>query len=102
MNQSAPIVLSEAARLWAHLKDSSRGVAIEGQIFLVFPTGRREGPFPVNDEGVRIRTLEPGVYRLVGQVPGYTQQRAVSLTLEAGKETEAEVLLAPIETTPGE
>lgn len=84
---SGPIVLERAAAIWVRVRDGATGRTVpESEIFLVFPSGRREGPLPANDKGVKIRTLVPGRYGVLAHADGYTQVKAVSVSLEPGSD----------------
>ena len=50
---------------------------------------------PVNVNGVLVRTLKVGPYRVVAQAEGYVQQRSVSITLEGSREYVVDVTLEP-------
>ena len=66
----------------------------EGEVWIIYPTATRKGPFPVNRAGVRIsRLLEPGEVRVIGQAEGYEDSVPVAVELEPGKESEATVTL---------
>jgi len=84
---SGPIVLEQAASIWVRVRDTATGRTVpESEVFLVFPSGRREGPLPANDKGVKIRTLVPGTYSVLAHADGYTQVKAVSVSLDPGSD----------------
>jgi hypothetical protein len=83
--QGGRVVLQRAAALWVRVRDVASGRTIpESQVYLVFPGGRREGPLPANDKGVKIRTLVPGRYGILAHSEGYTQLKAVVVDLAGG------------------
>ena len=92
-----PAVLQLGATLLVRLVDVSTGERVtEGEIEVLFPSGRRKGPFPANAAGVRVRSLEPGPVRVVARTVGYLQEHPVSVLLEAGKQAELVLELRPI------
>ena len=85
------------AHLGAKVKTDSLGRPLkEGEVFLIVPSGARKGPFPVNDKGVRVRSLEGGEYRVLARAEGLAQQRSVAVELIPGRESEVTVTLAPV------
>lgn len=94
----APIVMKRAPSLLVRLIDASSGKPIsQGQVFVIYPSGARKGPFPTNKAGVRIqRVLEPGAVRLTAEAEGFVTSEPMPLTLEAGHESEAVVELDPV------
>jgi hypothetical protein len=95
-----PIVLKQAASLRVRLVSADTGdtgdtndALDHGELFLIFPSGKRQGPFPVGSAGVIINRLAPGRYRLLGSVDGFVQHVAVSADLLGGEQTESEIPL---------
>lgn len=100
IQQSAPIALTRSGALWLRLVDPTGDPIAEGEIYLVLPNGARKGPFPVNANGVRIRTLPVESYRVVVRAPGYSQTKSISTLVEAGKEIKLDVPLVPDDSAP--
>ncbi len=98
-NQLSAITLEPAGSLLVRLRDGD-GEPLEGELFLIEPSGRRNGPFPANRNGVHIKTLPPGYYRLIARVEGFAQERSVAATLEPLKETEREITLVALPQDP--
>jgi CheY-like chemotaxis protein len=90
-------VLKQAASLRVRLVSADTGDTNDaldhGELFLIFPSGKRQGPFPVGSAGVIINRLAPGRYRLLGSVDGFVQHVAVSADLLGGEQTESEIPL---------
>ena len=100
VNQAVPIALDDAAALQIRLKNGSTGeFLVGGEVFLIFPSGRRKGPFP-HERSLLIRTLPPGKYRLLAKLEGYTQRKSQAVTLEARKQRAVEIALSPDEPQP--
>jgi len=96
---SGTVKLATAAELLIRVEDSASGeVLSRAELWVIFPGGRRVGPFPSSRGGVKLATLEPGTYRLIGALDGFAQQRAISVVAVAGKLEQAVVPLAPIPT----
>jgi hypothetical protein len=95
--QQGPVVLQRAPTLLVRLIDDTTEQPIaEGQVFVVYPNGRRKGPFPSNRAGVRIRrVLEPGEAIVVVEVAGYRQKGQARVELSGGVETRLDIRLVP-------
>lgn len=100
VEQRSPIVLDRAPTLSVRLVDAANGEPIErGQLFVVYPSGVRKGPFPVNRAGVRVRrVLDPGPVRLLAEAEGFAQPAPEPATLVGGEEIEV-VLRLPRSAT---
>jgi hypothetical protein len=96
-----PVVLQLGADLRVSLVsgDDKRPLS-NGQLFLIFPGGERQGPFPADHGSVLIKRLAPGDYRLLGYVTGFVQQAAVSVALVAGEQTDVNIPL--VAAAPGD
>jgi hypothetical protein len=92
-----PIVLDPSPSLLVRLVDARSGEPIDrGQVYVVYPTGREVGPFPVNRAGVRVtRVVAPGKARVRVEAPGYASGRPREIELVGGEETEVELKLEP-------
>jgi len=90
------IVLEASPTLLVRLVDAASGAPLErGEVFVVYPSAKRKGPFPTNRNGVRIaRVLQPGEVRLIAQAEGYDKSDAVAVKLERGKESQVEIRLS--------
>jgi len=89
-----PIVLKQAASLRVRLVSLDTDDTLDqGELWLIFPSGKRQGPFPVGLAGVLINRLAPGRYRLLGSVDGFVQHVAVSVDLIGGELAESEIRL---------
>jgi len=94
VQQEAPIKLERAGALWVRLLDDTSGEAIpEGEVFLLLPSGRRQGPFPTNAKGVQIATLPLGTYRVIARATDYVQRRSVEVKLKPQQMVETELRL---------
>ena len=93
--QVEPIVMDRAATLRVQLKNTATGEAIAGEVFLVNPSGRRQGPLPVPTEGLTVGLLPPGKYRVLGKAEGFTQHRSLSTDLVGGKKSEVVAEMTP-------
>jgi hypothetical protein len=98
------IVLERSPTLLVHLVDASSREPLEkGEVFVIYPSARKKGPFPVNRAGVRIaRVLPAGEVRLIAHAEGYAPSAPFAVTLERGKESEATLALKPLPVTDGE
>jgi len=91
VDQTAAIVLRRGAAFAARLVDFASGSPIsEGQVWILEPTGRRVGPFPVNRAGVEVSPFPPGRYRLQAEVPGWITE-VVEVDFVAGEKRAIEV-----------
>jgi hypothetical protein len=100
-SQVESVVLKRAPVLVVRLIDASTGERIQkGEVLVVYPSGKEQGPFPSNAAGVKIRRgLEAGEVRLVGTAEGYDSAKPHPITLEPGVERQVELKLAPREPT---
>ena len=95
-DQSAPVMLELAATLLVKLVDPSGDPIEEGEIELVYSSGRRIGPIPISRAaGTRIRSLKPGPVVVVGRSKGFGEGRAAESELRGGEEIVAIVPLEP-------
>ena len=93
---SEPVILEPGATLLVKLEDASGKPVEEGEIEVIYSSGKRVGPIPISRAaGTRIRSLQPGPVVIVGRSPGYTDGRASESELQAGEETVAVVKLKP-------
>jgi hypothetical protein len=99
----SPIVLLSAPSLLVRLVDAATGEPIEkAEVFVVYPSGREIGPFPVNRAGVRIRrVIQPGKARVRVVAAGYDSGRPHEIELVEGEETEVELRLEPDRSSAG-
>jgi hypothetical protein len=95
--QSEPVILAPGATLLVKLEDVSGKSLSEGEIEVLYSSGRRIGPIPVSRAaGTRIRSLQPGPVVIVGRSAGFADGRASESELHAGRETVAVVKLKPV------
>lgn len=101
-DHSDPVLLELAATLLVKLEDTSGEPVEEGEIDVVYSSGRRIGPFPIsNAAGTRVRSLQPGPVVIVARSAGYSDGRTSESELRAGEETVAIVQLKrATNTTP--
>lgn len=72
----------------------------ESEVFVVYPSAKRMGPFPARQAGVRIlRILEPGVVRVIAKAGGYEEGSPVEVTLEPGEASEVVLKLRKPDST---
>jgi len=92
------IVLKRSPTLTVRLIDAASGEPIDsGEVFVVYPSAAKKGPFPTNRAGVKIaRILDPGEVRLIGRAEGYEESEPKPVTLVVGQEIEADLELRPI------
>jgi len=84
----APIALEPAAAILVRLVDAETNEGIgKGKIEILHSSGELRR-FPCNRAGVRVRTYEPGLVTVTGQVEGYRTVQPRRVELEAGKEVE--------------
>jgi hypothetical protein len=94
--QPEPVILKPGATLLVKLEDASGKPLAEGEVEVLYSSGRRIGPIPVSRAaGTRIRSLQPGPVVIVGRSAGYADGRATESELRAGEETVAVVKLKP-------
>jgi len=98
------IVLVRSPTLLVRIVDASTGEPLdEGEVFVIYPSAKKKGPFPANRAGVRIaRVLQPGEVRLIAHAEGYAPGDPFAVTLEPGKESEATLELRPLPAKGGE
>jgi len=98
-----PIVLERGSALLIELRDAETGEPIPvGSVELVWPTGRKLGPFPTNRGGVRVGSLPRGVVLVTGMAEGYAVSSAAFVELEVGKESTAVIDLRRDAPPPSE
>ncbi|HKQ62150.1 MAG TPA: carboxypeptidase-like regulatory domain-containing protein [Candidatus Polarisedimenticolaceae bacterium] len=91
-----PIVMRAAAALWVRLKNAATGEPIpRGELDLAFASGKKNGPFPVNRNGVRIGSLPAENVALTARAEGFAAAAPRTLQLAAGEETTVELELQP-------
>ncbi len=103
-DQAAAIRLQKSPSLFVRLVERRTGRAVgRGQIFVLYPDGKRKGPFPVNEAGVKIeRLLEPGMVVIEYEAVGFeSSAQPVSARLTAGRETTVEIELARLSAEAG-
>jgi hypothetical protein len=85
------IVLEQSPTLTVRLVEASTRQPIDsGEVFVVYPSASKKGPFPTNQAGVRIaRVLQPGEVRLIGRAEGYEDSEPLLVKLERAKHSEA-------------
>ena len=94
VDQESPVVLAPAASFHARLVDAATGEPVKGELVLADLSGRRRGPFPVSQGGLRVRTIEPGRVVPTGRAAGYRDGTAAAVDLVAGATAEITVRLA--------
>jgi len=94
----ATVILRKAPTLVVKLVDRETSEPIEsGDVFVIYPSAKKKGPFPVNAAGVRIsRILEEGQIRILARADGYMFDGEESVTLEPGEERVVTVKLSPV------
>jgi hypothetical protein len=92
------IVLKRSPTLLVRLVDAfTQEPLAKGEVFVIYPSAKKKGPFPTNRAGVRIaRVLQPGEVRLIAHAEGYAPSDPFALTLEPGKQSEATLELQPL------
>lgn len=89
-----PVRMRRAASIHVRVVDDVTGEGIDGSsVNLLFPTGRRHGPFFPNDEGVIVHSLEPGSVRVMVSAEGYRTPTPAVAELPAAEKTEVVVRL---------
>lgn len=86
-----PVVMKRAPSLMVRVVEAgSKKPVGGGEIYVVYSTGVRRGPFPFNQAGLRVRrALEPGEVKLVVELKGYEVVTSPDgLRLQEGRETE--------------
>lgn len=93
------VVLRHSPTLFVRLRDATNGEAIDsGEVFVVYPSAVKKGPFPTNKAGVRIgRILDPGEVFLLGRAQGYEESDPKPATLVPGEETTVDLELQPVD-----
>jgi hypothetical protein len=103
VERDEPVVLERAAILVARVRDAKTKEPLDaGDLLVVYPSGVREGPFPFNANGVRVKTMQPGAVRIVARAVGYVDSEPQALELVAGKETETRLDLVRFTAAPAE
>jgi hypothetical protein len=89
VDQEVPVTLDRAASLRVRLLDRATGAPIQkGQVFVIYSSGRKKGPFPTNAAGVRVSTLEPGEVVVQGMAADHADDRSDTVRLQGGTESE--------------
>lgn len=93
------VILRPSPTLIVKLVNRETSEPIEsGDVFVIYPSAVKKGPFPVNRSGVRIsRILEEGEIRILARADGYLADGEEAVTLEPGEERVVTVKLSPIE-----
>ena len=91
--QASPVVLERAAALRLRGVDRATGKGTAGEADLVYSTGRKLGPFPLNEAGLAIPTLPPGDARVVVRAAGYREATSEVVRLASGRSAEIVVQL---------
>jgi hypothetical protein len=89
------VTLRRSPELLAKAVDAVSGEPIDKcEIWVVYPSAKKKGPFPTTPKGVLVRRiLEPGKVRVFGRAEGYEDSEAVEVELKPGKQAEATVEL---------
>lgn len=94
--QESPIVLERAASVRVRIVNRADGSAVgEGEVDLVYSTGRTLGPFPINLAGVSLPTVPAGDARVVARCAGFDKSSSDTTSLVAGKESIVEIRVDP-------
>ena len=88
-----PIELKPAATLMLRLVGAGGTALPKGEAWLIDPTGKRIGPFPVNRAGLVIGTLAPGKYRINATAEGYRMDKATAVELIAREKRQVDLVL---------
>ncbi|MDH3628112.1 MAG: carboxypeptidase-like regulatory domain-containing protein [Acidobacteriota bacterium] len=89
-----PVKLFPSATLKVRVRDAATGEGLDGStVNLLFASGRRHGPFFPNDKGLTVRTLRPGIVRVMVSADGYALPEPREIDLVAAEETEVIVEL---------
>jgi hypothetical protein len=103
VERDEPVVLERAAILLARVRDAKTKKPLDaGDLLVIYPSGVREGPFPFNANGVRVKTMQPGAVRIVARAVGYEDSEPQALEMVAGKETETRLDLVPVSAAPAD
>lgn len=95
VDQESPIALERAATLRVRVADAATGAALaKGQVFILYPSGKKIGPLPINAMGVQISSLEPGEIVVQASSPGHSEGRSETVRLHGGEEREVVIKLA--------
>ena len=91
------IELERSPTLRVRLIDARSGEPIDkGEVFVVYASAAKKGPFPTNRAGVRVtRVLKPGDVRVLGRAEGFEESQPRAVTLKPGEETEVVLELTP-------
>lgn len=96
------LVLDRGSVLLIRIAGSAGAEAPEtAEVFLVFPNGQRQGPFPGTPAGLELKPLPPGSYGVVVRAEGYSQDRGVSVILEPGSRHEVSVPVSRVPAAAG-
>jgi hypothetical protein len=95
-DHASVLVLDRAAVLAIRIENTAGGEnPVEAEVFLILPNGQRQGPFPGNSAGLDLQPLPPGVYGVLIRADGFSQDRGVTVTVEAGSRQEVTVRVSP-------
>lgn len=94
----ATVILRRSPTLVVKLVDRETSEPIEsGDVFVIYASATKKGPFPVNAAGVRIsRILEEGEIRILARADGYLFDGEEAVTLKPGEERVVIVKLSPL------
>jgi hypothetical protein len=98
----APVALQRAAVLHVTVVDAVTDLPLaSGRVMIDSPSGRRIGNFvPFNKLGVRISTLDPGVFFVRVEADGYQPGGPVPVSLVAGAPRSVRVRMTKAGRTP--
>ena len=89
------VTLRRSPSLLAKAFDAVSGEPIDRcEIWVVYPSAKKKGPFPTTPKGVLVRRiLDAGKVRVFGRAEGYEDSEAVEVELKPGKQAEVTVKL---------
>ena len=84
------VTLRHSPALMVRVLDGATGKPLEqSEVWVVYPSAKKKGPFPSRGKGVRIlRILDAGDVRVFGTADGYEDSAPVDVKLEPGKESQ--------------
>lgn len=101
VDHEAPITLDRSASLLVRLFDLESGAPIsKGQVFVIYPSGAKKGPFPTNAAGVHVASLDPGEIVVKGVAEGHVEEKSAAQILRGGSELTVILKLAASSKTP--